>query len=198
MKTEIWIVRHGETEWNTVGRLQGSKDISLNKIGLQQAQDCANYLNEKPWDCLITSPLNRAYETASVIGKELDLRIIRMDEFKEMNFGDGEGLLIHERNELLENGQFPNQEKMIDFQQRIMQGLDKIIQSYSGQRIILVAHGKVLNELLEILSDGALKSGTLGLVNGCINKLEYYNQIWKIKSYNDKEHLQTYSDIGKI
>ena len=57
-------VRHGETEWNRIGRLQGREDIDLNATGLQQAASCAEYLTQHGnWQRVISSPLKRAYQT---------------------------------------------------------------------------------------------------------------------------------------
>lgn len=70
---KICLVRHGETEWNSEGILQGKTDIPLNDLGIQQAEECADYLSQFQWDVVITSPLKRAKQTAEIINKKINV-----------------------------------------------------------------------------------------------------------------------------
>lgn len=63
-KTSICLIRHGETDWNVLGKVQGRTDIPLNSTGIVQAEKCAELLKLSKWDVIITSPLKRAKETA--------------------------------------------------------------------------------------------------------------------------------------
>lgn len=67
---EICLVRHGETDWNKVGKIQGHTDIELNENGIRQAYACAEYLNNAPFELIITSPLKRAKQTAEIIAEK--------------------------------------------------------------------------------------------------------------------------------
>jgi uncharacterized phosphatase len=71
--TLLYLVRHGETDWNRQRRIQGSTDIPLNATGRDQAARTARLLGRRSWDAILTSPLSRAVETASIISGELGL-----------------------------------------------------------------------------------------------------------------------------
>ena len=64
---DIYIIRHGETEWNTLRRLQGRSDTELNEVGIRLAEITAEALAEIPFDIAFSSPLKRAYKTAEII-----------------------------------------------------------------------------------------------------------------------------------
>jgi broad specificity phosphatase PhoE len=93
---EIYFIRHGETDWNVEGKAQGQEaDTLLNATGISQAKITGKYLNsfrqrDRPFDCIITSPMKRAYSTAKNIGKELGINkesIIKLDELIENKAG---------------------------------------------------------------------------------------------------------------
>jgi hypothetical protein len=80
--TTICILRHGETDWNSTGRLQGCEDIELNAVGREQAVQVAGYLEKEPWDIIISSPLKRAYETARIIAMRLSIITDKLISYK--------------------------------------------------------------------------------------------------------------------
>lgn len=88
---EVYIVRHGETIWNAIGKMQGSADIELNDNGRQLASELGRKLEEVHFDRIYSSPLVRAYETACLIRGKRDIPIIRDDRLREIHFGSMEG-----------------------------------------------------------------------------------------------------------
>ncbi|NBJ69842.1 histidine phosphatase family protein [Roseburia sp. 1XD42-34] len=188
--TTICFIRHGQTNWNKQGKLQGKTDIPLNDTGREQAHACGKYLNADDYDILICSPLLRAKETAEIINQYLQLPLIEMNDFKERSFGDAEGLTMEERKCMYPSGHFPHQEERIDFNQRVMAGVAKVNQHYLQQRVLLVAHGAVINAILAEVSKGEIGSGKTSLMNGCISNIHLREQTWHIKNYNQVEHLQ--------
>ena len=84
--TKICIVRHGETDWNAQGRLQGRTDIPLNENGKVQAMKCGEFLAQNNWDAVITSPLKRARETAEIIANYMGKSVIINEAFIENIF----------------------------------------------------------------------------------------------------------------
>ena len=95
-KKEIYFIRHGETDWNVEGRGQGQEaDIPLNINGKSQAKITGKYLNnfrqtDKPFDCIMSSPMKRAYKTAKIIGREIGLKkksIVKFNELVENKVG---------------------------------------------------------------------------------------------------------------
>jgi probable phosphoglycerate mutase len=87
----IYVVRHGETEWNKQGVMQGRKDSPLSADGLRHAQDTAAYFKEIPVKKVYTSPLGRAQKTAEIIASHIGAELVVVPDFAEMNFGIFEG-----------------------------------------------------------------------------------------------------------
>jgi broad specificity phosphatase PhoE len=99
----LFLVRHGETDWNREGRLQGGKDIPLNALGRMQAEEAARRLKALTPDYAsvdyLCSPMERARETMTILRRELDLPSdgFRIDErLRELTFGDWEGFTWRE------------------------------------------------------------------------------------------------------
>lgn len=89
---DIYLIRHGETDWNKVKRLQGITDIPLNAYGIELAEKTAEGLKDVPFDRIYTSPLIRAYKTAEIIRRDRPIEIIPTEGLLEISFGDYEGL----------------------------------------------------------------------------------------------------------
>lgn len=88
---ELYIIRHGETVWNAVGKMQGNADIELNEKGRELAGELGRKLEDVYFDRIYSSPLIRAYETACLIRGHRNIPIIRDDRLREINFGVLEG-----------------------------------------------------------------------------------------------------------
>ncbi len=84
---KIYLVRHGETDWNKIGRLQGQSDVPLNENGIRLARETAAALSSVPFEAVFSSPLGRAVETARIIRGERDLEIQTDRRLLEMDFG---------------------------------------------------------------------------------------------------------------
>ena len=88
---KIYLMRHGKTEWNKIGKFQGQVDTPLAKEGILQAQKTSEGMKEIPFDCIFSSPLKRAYMTAQIIRGDREIPLIRDNRLKEMSFGIYEG-----------------------------------------------------------------------------------------------------------
>ena len=93
---KIYLIRHGETLSNTVKRFQGQMNVQLNGTGLQQAIRMANFMKDKHLDVIYTSPLLRARTTAAQLAQAKGMSYRILDDLKEINFGDWEGLKYSE------------------------------------------------------------------------------------------------------
>lgn len=189
----ICLVRHGETDWNLDGRIQGKTDIPLNKTGEMQAEECGEFLKDQKFDVVVASPLQRARKTADIINRHHGLPIVERDEFKERSFGKAEGLREEERKNYYPDGEYPGQEETGAFRSRVMDGIFAINEQYPGKKVLLVAHGAVINMILSTLSDGEIGTGKTKLINACISHIEFAGQQWKIHSYNQISHLSVYN-----
>ncbi len=151
---KIFITRHGQTDWNVLLKLQGQTNIELNDVGRKQAEEAANIIGDKKIDLIITSPLNRTKETASIINKKLNVPIIEDKRLTERTYGELEGITREEKKCLKEqypeanyiwnydkNVDFKGVEKMQDFCGRVFEFLDEVIEKYNDKNVLLVTHG---------------------------------------------------------
>ena len=90
---KLYLIRHGETDWNTVKRLQGATDIPLNENGEALAKATCEGMKDIDFDVIFTSPLKRAYRTAELVRGEREIPLIIDNRIREICFGDYEGLI---------------------------------------------------------------------------------------------------------
>ncbi|MBS4195970.1 histidine phosphatase family protein [Lederbergia citri] len=193
--TTICLIRHGETDWNDLGKLQGRTDIPLNSTGIHQAEECRDFLKNDHWDLIVTSPLQRAKRTAKIINEGLQIPLIEMEEFAERSFGDAEGMTREEIETKYPDRDIPNQEERSALNERVMAGIEKINRKYGNKKVLLVAHGGVINAILSILSDGEIGSGKTRLINACISNINFQEEKWLINDYNQVGHLSKYKEL---
>ena len=96
MKKTFYFVRHGETDWNKIGRIQGLTDIPLNDFGLSQAIEISKHLSNLPISYIYSSPLKRASMTADIISKKIGVKVKTNPLLREVCFGDAEGKIYSE------------------------------------------------------------------------------------------------------
>ncbi len=92
----IFLIRHGETEWNRAGRFQGQRDVPLSDLGRRQAMAVAEVLSSVPFRRVVASSLSRAVETARPLADRLGLAVEPVEAFKEIGHGDWEGMTAAE------------------------------------------------------------------------------------------------------
>jgi len=134
--TRLLLVRHGETDWNAEGRLQGHTDRPLSDYGRRQAQALAEELADEPLDALYASDLARARETAEIVGARLGLPVVLEPDLREKNWGTWEGLTPTERAEVEFVGESTEQHE-----ERTLGALRRIAERHPGGRILVVTHG---------------------------------------------------------
>jgi len=132
----LLLVRHGETDWNAEGRLQGHTDTPLNDYGRRQARALADELAGAPIDAVYTSDLARARETAEILGGRLGLPVALDPELREKNWGSWEGLTPAERERVEYVG-----ESTEDHRERTMRALAAIAGRHPAGRVLVVTHG---------------------------------------------------------
>ena len=146
----IYLVRHGETDWNKIGIVQGRTDIPLNEEGRKQARDAQTIYEGKEFDALITSPLSRAKETGLILTQKAIVKTIREDErVIERNYGPTEGILIKEREKRYGSGYVEGQETRKAVHERMEQALKEYASTYEND-VLVVCHGGVIGNFLRI------------------------------------------------
>ena len=149
--TTVILCRHGETDWNRLGRYQGRTDIPLNDRGREQARALADALRAEPIAAVYSSTLARAYDTADEIARVHGVEVVRDARLDEINQGLWEGLRreeivvdhreIHER--WLESPldlRLPEGETLEEVRDRVRAALDDILLRHAGRTVCIVAH----------------------------------------------------------
>ncbi|GAB3054610.1 histidine phosphatase family protein [Sediminivirga luteola] len=153
--TRIVLIRHGETDWNVLGRLQGASDIPLNADGRAQAALTGRALAAQPappFEVLYSSPLMRAAVTADLIGRELGLEVAaRVPELRERSFGLAEGMTWAERGEAFGPGLVEGQEADHEVRVRALAALERLAAAHPGGAVGAVTHGAVIRVIAEYL-----------------------------------------------
>ena len=161
---ELFVARHGETEWNAVSRLCGRTDLPLNDTGKLQAETLAKAIVAQGFeiDALFASPLLRAQQTAGIVAEHLRLTIQTDERLIEQNYGDFEGGSTQNPDFLNNKRQFayryPNGESMMQVGFRVYSFLEELKQRKDLNRVLLVSHGgtcRVLNTYFEDMTNEA-------------------------------------------
>lgn len=189
--TTICLVRHGETNWNIKGMIQGQTDIPLNQVGEKQAKQCGRYLNSSNFDVIVSSPLKRAKKTTQLINESLNLPVIYENDLKERYFGIAEGKSKIELIKQFPEQVYPNQEPRLALNKRVMTAVNTIIESYPNQNVLVIAHGAVINSILSSVSNHEMGSRITTLKNGSFTTLNINEPIWLIESANQIAHLDS-------
>jgi 2,3-bisphosphoglycerate-dependent phosphoglycerate mutase len=134
--TTLLLVRHGETDWNADGRLQGHTDRPLSDFGRRQARQLAEELADEELDAIYASDLARARETAEIAGERLSLPVVVDPDLREKDWGTWEGLTPAERDRVELVG-----ESTQAHQERILRALRRIAERHPGGRVLVVTHG---------------------------------------------------------
>jgi uncharacterized phosphatase len=146
--TDLVLVRHGETEWNRVGRVQGRTDIPLNDTGREQARATGRRLRGEAFDAVVSSPLSRAADTAGIIADELGLGEPELIEaLVERDYGGAEGMTGDEIAAQL-GGHLVARESREATVARVKPALLAIAARHPGQRVLVVSHGGVIGSLV--------------------------------------------------
>jgi broad specificity phosphatase PhoE len=145
--TTILLARHGETDWNVEGRLQGWDDRPLNETGRAQARELAQRLADVPFDAVYASDLARARETAEIVAAPHGVPVLIEPDLREMHYGTWSGLT---RTEIEER--FPGQarhdgETREEHLERVLRAAGRIAARHPGERVLIVSHGGSLRAL---------------------------------------------------
>lgn len=194
--THIYLIRHGETDWNVGRRIQGHSDIPLNQAGREQALCLAERLQHIPIDRICVSDLQRAVETARPLATRLGLPIHCFREFRERHYGEWEGkhyeevqAEIPDVNTWTEQNRRYNIETFLSMQQRGMSCLQSILEENTAKHLAVISHGGMLNALLHYMSSGKYGTGKTKWANTALAHVEYRADAWIVHTINDGSHL---------
>jgi probable phosphoglycerate mutase len=185
-KIRLFIARHGETDYNKKGLLQGrGVDAPLNQTGIEQARHLATYLQQYRAKKLVSSSMIRAWQTASYAEEKSGLKTIRHSGLDEMDFGDYEGTSFEEVadelkkiNRAWKSGdvtlRIPGGESPRDVFERADQAAREYLQATSSDSVIFFVHGRLIRILLsEWLGYGLKNMDRIEHQNGAVNQIIY-------------------------
>jgi broad specificity phosphatase PhoE len=186
IETTLGLLRHGQTDWNVAGRLQGTSDIELNEMGVKQAQAAARAINPSEWQVVIASPLLRARATAQCIVDFHQMGSLVIDErFLERAFGEAEGLSYEAWKTMYDPAiGVPGGENLEQLEARARKLLDQIAMEYAGQSVLAVSHGALIRKLVRIASDKELPRDGERFANTSLTKLVHRDGQWQILHYD--------------
>jgi broad specificity phosphatase PhoE len=149
--TTLLLVRHGETDWNAAGRLQGHTDRPLNEHGRRQSRRLAERLEGDGIAAIYASDLARARETAEIVGERLRLTVAVDPDLREKNWGTWEGLTSEERLHVEFAGETTEEHR-----ERVLRAVRRIAERHPGERVLVVTHGGSLRRLQAAVTGVAL------------------------------------------
>jgi 2,3-bisphosphoglycerate-dependent phosphoglycerate mutase len=197
----FYLIRHGETEYNNGGRVQGHRDIPLSALGLRQAEALAERLSRERCDALYSSDLLRASQTADAVARRCGIEKRPNSLLRERCFGVLEGLRreqIHEQypevvGKLLADpdGAPPEGESKSDVHRRCREFVDSARAKHGvDDKILVVAHGGSVMAILAILCDWPGLAGMVRLGNTSLSIVEVGEKT-TIQVINDTCHLNS-------
>ena len=174
---KVYLIRHGETDWNHVSRFQGREDIPLNEAGIAQAMRCGQTLQGLGITAVYTSPLMRAHRTGEEIAEQIGIgreAVQPMQELIERDLGPFSGQYVKDKKEyfaLASGDHVEGMEPFSDVQKRMELAL-RLLAGTGHESIVAVSHGAAINVLLAGLSNHEIGTGKTRLYNGSINVIE--------------------------
>ena len=176
----IYLIRHGETPWNKMSRIQGRENIALSEEGLEQAARCADAFRDRPLAAVLTSPLARAVQTAELVAAAAAAPVITEEALIERDYGSASGKVID----------IFHPERYADDMEPLETVAARMIRALRAHGDALqadfaaVSHGGSINAVLRELSGGEYGSGKTRLKNACVNVLRYEGGTLTVLAYN--------------
>jgi alpha-ribazole phosphatase len=202
MSCRLYLIRHGETEWNNTMKFQGSTDIPLSENGRRQSERLGKRLASLKLDAVYTSDLLRAYETATIINSHHNVPLEIVPGLREINFGAWEGLTIAEIKKLFADEitqwwknpfsiRLPGGETYFELVERSVKAAKNIVARHNDGQVLLVSHGGPIKSIVcSILGIDLSSYWKLGLHNGSLSIIEFTGWDYGILTlFNDCSHL---------
>ena len=201
---KLYVVRHGQTEENASGIVQGHNHGTLSSLGIEQSKLLATRLREIQFDAIYTSDLRRALETAQSIAQFQHTRVEQNVLLRERNGGVFQGrplaeLGLAEQQSGLSKADFtpPNGESYRDLQARVILFLNGLKVHDQHETLLIVSHGRWIRMLLALAMNLEIgESLSIKQLNTCVNLLSYdRNSGFTVHLLNCTEHLTTLATI---
>ncbi len=208
MANTFYIVRHGQTNWNILGKTQGHGNSDLTAKGIEQATELAESIVNYPIDYIYSSDLGRAVQTAQILGDKLNIKVEETEALREMGFGEWEGLLIDEIKTNYANvyttwrnephlAQIPGGETLHLIKDRVDSFIQSLNEKYDNKHILLVTHSVTVRVmLLAFLNSGMENIYRIKQDNTALNIVEYRDYGPVVIKMNDTSHIKDNQKIN--
>lgn len=198
---KLYLIRHGQTDWNLAGRIQGRQDVPLNETGLCQARCLARGMEGRPVTAIYASPQKRAFQTAQAVGESQGVEVTPLDDLMEIGYGQWEGRtgedILKKDRELYEawwehpaTVAPPGGETLNQVDERCRRAWDYIRSRMTGDTAV-ISHGGTLAHLIVQLLEGQSDEMEIVVGNATITTLEYEPESGRCRlaEINDNRHL---------
>ncbi|HEY4153209.1 MAG TPA: histidine phosphatase family protein [Pseudolysinimonas sp.] len=191
--TDLYLVRHGETDWNRQRRIQGLTDIPLNETGRAQARATGMLLTRRRWDAIFSSPLDRARETASIIAAEVGLaEPTLVDALVERNYGQAEGMDWLQVETRFPHGTVvPGRESREQVGARVIPALMELAANRPGEALLVVSHGGAIRSVLNEVEPGASHGS---ITNGSVHSFRLEDGALRLIAFDDPIEIESIGD----
>ncbi len=195
-RTRVYLIRHGVVAPESRDRFNGRTEAALDPEGLAQIGRVADYLKSSPPGLIYSSPLQRCRDSASVLGRAYGVEIKVEEGFREMDFGELDGLHFSEVGERfrketeawyadLAEYRLPGAETMGEVQERAWSALERIVEEHRGREVAVQAHGAVNRLLLSrVMGLPIQRLMNLAQDYACLNILEFWPERVVVKGLN--------------
>ena len=203
--TKLYLVRHGETKWNKVSKIQGRTDIELSAEGIKQAHLLAKRLADEDINFVYSSSLKRALITAEIATGHRRCGIIKSEKYGEIGLGPWEGMTINEIQEKYSehfrvyredpaNFKLPGAETFMDLTERTYNAIMEIVSKHNGRNILVVSHGTAIKAaIIKILGIDIINYTKFRIDNASISIIGFPEDAPEkpvIFCLNDTNHLK--------
>lgn len=199
----LYLIRHGETDYNRKDLFRGRADLPLNDVGRAQAVRLGEYFRGIGIDAVYASPLKRAMHTASSIAKATEKEVVPLREFVDIDYGEFTGRSVEDvrdqfpeafhlwKNEA-EKAVFPKGESIAEVSERLRKGLELLLSRHEGNTVLLTGH-KVINRITicEALGFGASCLWRFDQSNAAVNLIEWIDGFSVLRFHNATNHLSS-------
>ena len=199
---KFFLIRHGETEWNKLGRFQGHYDISLNERGVSQAKETAQAASEWGHCAIYSSPLIRTMQVAEELSRVTPMLVIKEPGLRELSLGDLEGVTGHEMREEWplvfsqwrsnpEKMSMPNGESLVQLRKRAWQTILDIEEKHSSEEVItIISHNFAIRCIVgELIGQPLEFFHRMSLNLSSVCTFESDDRGRRLTGYNSIDHL---------
>jgi broad specificity phosphatase PhoE len=205
MQTTVFLIRHGESNYNREGRIQGDSDFAkLTEHGVVQSELLKKRLDKERFDAMYSSPLRRAMESSHIV-RPKGMDILIDEDLKERNFGELEGKIWEHMEEQRPDvyneyrvskglSGVKGAEGSEELQKRAWTCFREIVKENQGEKILVVTHGGFIAVIMSTITNTPLNlRGRFSSKNGSITVINYSdeNNVFKVERFNDTSHLET-------